>query len=97
MKNKKAMAINTIVMLVIALVVLLVVLFIFRDQIGKAIGGYTKISEEAEETIEGVRCETLLGERKCMKSCEGVKEIDPPSEKIWKDCPEGYKCCEVIQ
>lgn len=103
LKGKKAQAMNKIVVLVIALVVLFVVLYIFRDQITKAISGYTRISTEAGETVEGVRCYTLLGDRTCEDIDSGtggcpkeMRKVDPPPNKEWKDCEETQLCCEEV-
>lgn len=99
MKNKKGMAINTIVMLILALVVLIVVLFIFKDQITKALGGYTRIQEETGETIEGKKCSNILGDRKCYAVDEETKSCPYGKRKItedWKDCTEDEVCCEDV-
>ena len=101
-KNKKAMAMNTIVLFVIALVVLFVVLWIFKDQIGKAVSGYTKISTDIGETAEGIKCETIIGDRSCQtgpKCSEGTKQINPPIGKSWVDCTTKSGkplCCEEV-
>jgi hypothetical protein len=101
LKGKKGIeAINMIVLIVIALVVLFVVLYIFKDQIGRALKGYTGVSTEAGETLEGVKCETILHDKNCQAGptcAEGTKKINPPTGKEWKDCtPASGKpiCCE---
>lgn len=96
--SKKGMAMNTIIVIIIALVVLIVILFIFKDQIGKAVSGYTKISTETGETLEGKRCENLLGDRQCQDGpCSGgTKKVNLPfGQKNWSDCT-GKICCEEV-
>jgi len=107
MKGKKGMeAINVIVLVVIALVVLIVVLFIFKDQIGRALKGFTGISEEAQETAKGEKCRTLLGDRDCNKptvadgrtiNCPGgSRKVSTPIGKNWTDCSSEEVCCEQV-
>jgi hypothetical protein len=101
-KSKKAMAMNTIVLFVIALVVLFVVLWIFKDQIGRAVSSYTQISTETGETAEGIRCETILKDKSCQpkpKCPEGTRLVSPPTGKSWVDCTEKSGkplCCEEV-
>jgi hypothetical protein len=100
-KNRKAMqAVEVIVFVVIALVVLVVVLWIFRDQIGKALSGYTSISNETEQTISGEKCKTIIGDKSCEagpKCSEGTRLVNPPTGKSWIDCKGTTSiCCETV-
>jgi hypothetical protein len=105
-KNKKGMqVIEIIVFIVIALVVLFVVLWIFREQIGNALKGYTGISEQTIETAEGIRCETILGDKSCQapdskgKCPESTRLVNPPTGKSWTDCTAASGktlCCEQV-
>ena len=100
-RSKKAIAMETIVIIVVALVVLVVVLWIFKDQIGAALKGYTGASKDATESLQGSKCETILRDKICMDDCaaaEGYKEVRAPSGG-WSDCGKNNKppkCCEEV-
>ena len=64
-KSKKAMAMETIIVFIIALIVLFVVLWIFKDQIGKTLTGYNNASTKAQETASGDLCRTKLEDKAC--------------------------------
>lgn len=99
-KNKKGMAINTIVMLIIALIVLVIILFIFKDQITKALGGYSRIQKETGETLEERKCRTIIGDRDCHKIDDETKSCPSGKRKVagdWQDCASDKPiCCEDV-
>lgn len=64
--NKKAdMSIQTIVVAVLALTVLIILIVIFKNQTGKAAGGFSLVGDDAMGGLTGKKCQTLLGDRVC--------------------------------
>ena len=64
--DKKAaeLTMNVIIIAVLALVVLLVLLFVFKDQIGKAVFGYNRVQNNTNVCLDkpnDPECKNFLG------------------------------------
>ncbi len=95
--DKKGIAMQTLVMAILALVVLVILIFVFRDQIGKSMEKYTKIADESEKAIEGEICGAWLSDTKCIsngKTCSEELGEDWKLESSLKCVDTAKICCE---
>ena len=60
---------DTLVIAVMVVLVLLVVSFIFKDFIFGVSKGLFQIRDESIGQVEGSKCSSLFGERKCFSQC----------------------------
>lgn len=88
MKKKADLSIQTIVVAVLALTVLIILIIIFKNQTGKAAGGFSLVGDDALGGLSGKKCQTLLGDKVCGKSTKYpdteyvYTKLDPPCQTL---------------
>ncbi len=94
--NKKGIAMQTLVMAILALVVLVILIFVFRDQIGKSMEKYTKIADESERAVEGDTCGALFSNTRCVSddNCENLGDDWQLELGLACTNPSQPTCCE---
>lgn len=88
--DKRGLAMQTLVMAILALVVLVILIFIFRTQIGNTMEKYTKIADESERAVQGDICGALFSDTRCISE----KECGTGWQKSSLNCVDTKICCE---